>query len=108
MEKAKFYVDYCFEAGSYEDGFGGNICERYWFEIELSAEEYEELYQVWFDNDSELNSWDSEWKDHDALYDKINDNAVYALNEMLKKNEPDFQNPVDVLWKISKETEDAF
>ena len=55
VTKAKFFVDHCFE-----DDCDVNINERYWFEIELSAKEFEELYQIWFGNNCELNSWDSE------------------------------------------------
>ena len=97
MEKAKFLVDYCYEAGSFEDCGVGNL-----------TEEFEELYQVWFDNDCDLNSWDSEWKDHKALYDKINNYAGYALNELLKEHDPELQNPIEVLWEISNETEKVF
>ncbi len=108
MEKAKFLVDYCYEAGSFEDCGVGNLSGRYWFGIELTTEEFEELYQVWFDNDCDLNSWDSEWKDHEALYDKINNYAGYALNELLKEHDPELQNPIEVLWEISNETEKVF
>ena len=108
MEKAKFLVDYCYEAGSFEDCGVGNLSGRYWFGIELTTEEFEELYQVWFDNDCDLNSWDSEWKDHKALYDKINNYAGYALNELLKEHAPELQNPIEVLWEISNETEKVF
>ena len=75
--------------------------------MKLTDEEYEELYQVWFDNTSELNSWDSDWKDHDALFDKINDAANYALHNLMEENEPELGGPADVLWEISQETEDA-
>lgn len=101
MEKAKFYVDFCFEAGD------AGLCHRYWFEIELSNEEFEELYQIWYDQ-NELNSWATNWDGHDALYQKINDAAVYALNKCLEKEDPVFRNPIDVLWELSQETKDAF
>ena len=39
MKKAKFGVDWLLEAGD------ANVCHRYWFEIELEDEFYEELYQ---------------------------------------------------------------
>ena len=38
----------------------------------------------------------------------INVPAINALNDLVKKNEPDFADPIDVYWEISKETEDAF
>jgi nitrate reductase assembly molybdenum cofactor insertion protein NarJ len=102
MEKAKFYVDFCFEAGD------AGLCHRYWFEIELSSEEFEELYQIWFDQNCELNSWATDWEGHDALFQKINDAAIYALNKCLEKENPVYQNPLDVLWELSPETKDAF
>ena len=40
MKKAKFWVDWLLEAGD------ANVYHRYWFEIELEDEFYEELYQV--------------------------------------------------------------
>ena len=102
MKKAKFWVDWLLEAGD------ANVCHRYWFEIELSNDDYEELYQVWFDNDCQLSSWGSEWKGHDELFERINVPAYHALNDLLKKNEPDFADPLDVFWEISEETADAF
>ena len=103
MEKAKFWIDWLFEAGGDDC-----ICHRYWVELELSEQEYEELYQVWFDNGCELNSWYSEWKGHYELFDKIDGASYHALNELLKKHEPEFANPIEALWEISKETADAF
>lgn len=108
MKKAKFLVDYCFEAGSFEDDGGGNLSGRFWFETELTEKEFEELYQVWFDNDSELNSWDSDWNDHNSLFDRINSNARYVINKIHKERYPESPDPLDVLWEISNETEDAF
>ena len=102
MKKAKFWVDWLLEAGD------ANVCHRYWFEIELEDEFYEELYQVWFDNGSHLNSWESKWDGHDELFERINAPAINALNDLVKKNEPDVADPIDVYWEISKETEDAF
>ena len=102
MRKAKFWVDWLLEAGD------ANVCHRYWFEIELEDEFYEELYQVWFDNGSHLNSWESKWDGHDELFERINAHAINALNDLVKKHEPDFADPIDVYWEISKETEDAF
>ena len=101
MKKAKFWVDRLLEAGE------ESVCQRFWFEMGLSDQEYEELYQVWFDNGCRLNSWESEWKGHHDLFEKINVTAYHSLNDMLKKNEPDFADPIDVYWEISKETEDA-
>lgn len=101
MGKARFYVDYCLEAGD------AGVCHRYWFEIELSNEEFEELYQVWYDQ-NELNSWATEWDGHDPLFRKINEAAVYALNKCLEREDPVFRDPLDVLWELSKETIDSF
>ena len=101
MDKAKFYVDFCFEAGD------AGLCHRYWFEIELSNNEFEELYHIWYDQ-NELNSWTTNWDGHDALFQKINDAAIYALNKCLEKEEPIYRNPIDVLWELSKETIDSF
>ena len=102
MEKAKFYVDYCFEAGV------DHVCQRYWFEIELTDDTYEELYQVWYGNNCELNSWGSNWDGHDEMFKRINGTATNVLNQQLAKYEPEFVNPVDVLWEISKDTIDRF
>ena len=102
MEKAKFYVDYCFEAGV------DHVCQRYWFEIDMTEEEFEDLYQVWFSNNCELNSWNSDWQGYYEMFQRIDDAATYTLNQMLAKYEPEFVNPVEVLWEISKETIDRF
>ena len=102
MKKAKFWVDWLLEAG--EEG----ICHRYWFEIVLSDQEYEELYQVWYDNNCELMSWYSNFDGHDELFEMINNTAYHALNDMLKKYEPEFADPISALWEISKETADEF
>lgn len=102
MKKAKFWVDWLLEAG--ED----SICHRYWFEMEIPDAEYEELYQVWYDNNCQLNSWGSDWKGHDELFEIINACAYHILNDELKKHEPEFADPLDVYWEISKETVDAF
>jgi len=67
MEKAIFYVDFCYEAGS--DEYGCNVSGRYQFGLELTDEEYEELYQIWYDQ-NELNSWSTEWDGHEPLYQK--------------------------------------
>ena len=102
MKKAKFWVDMALTAG--DDG----VCHRYWFEIELSDQDYEELYQVWFDNRSSLNNWESNWDGHDGLFENIDSVAYHALNNLLKENEPELADPVDMYWEISKETEDEF
>ena len=102
MKKAKFWVDYCMEAGE------ESVCHRYGFGIDMSDKDYEELYQVWYNNNCELNSWNSDWQGHDKLFENLNVTAYNALNDMLKKSEPDFVNPVDAYWEISKETEEAF
>ena len=102
MKKAKFWVDWLLEAGE------ENVCHRYGFGVELSDEEYEELYQVWFGNNSQLNSWESDWKGHEAIFDELNDAAYNALNCMLKENEPEFYNPVEIFWEISEETAKSF
>ena len=93
MKKAKFWVDWLLEAGD------ANVCHRYWFEIELEDEFYEELH---------LNSWESKWDGHDELFERINAPAINALNDLVNKNEPDFAGPIDVYWEISKETENEF
>lgn len=105
MEKAKFYVDFCYEAGS--DEYGSNVSGRYWFTIVLTDEEYEELYRVWFEQ-NELNSWSTNWDEHDVLYTKISGSATYALNRILENEDEVYLNPLDVLWELSKETKEAF
>jgi hypothetical protein len=105
--EAKFYVDFCFEAGS-EEGFLAHVGSHYQFGIKLSEEEYEELYQVWYKNNSSLNSWESDWTEHDALFGKLNNAAVKALKMLLEAEESGIKEPLDVLWEISKETEKEF
>ena len=83
MENARFYVDFCYEAGS--DEYGANVSGRYQFAIDLTDEEYEELYQMWY-NQNELNSWSTIWDGHDNLN----------------------RNPLDILWELSQETKSAF
>ena len=102
MNKAKFYVDFCFEAGD------AGLCHRYWFEIEFSSHEFEELYQIWYDQNCELNSWAMDWDGHESLFKMIDSNAVYSLNQMLAEYEPKFASPVEVLWELSKETINCF
>lgn len=98
MKKAKFWIDWLLEAGE------ANVCHRYWLEIELEDESFEELYQVWFDNGSRLNSWESNWDGHDKLFERINVSVYHALNNQLKKHDSDFADPLDVYWEISEET----
>ena len=104
--KAKFYVDFCFEAGN------AGICHSYWFEMEMTDEEYEELYQVWYDNGCCLNSWDSDWEGHEALLDRIDGSAHYALNQILANYKPRYApesvDAWEVKWEISEETERNF
>lgn len=107
MNKAKFWVDWLFEAGSFDGDCGGNVCHRYSFDVELTDEEFEELYKVWHSNNG-LNNWDTNWKDHDALFEKLNIIAYRALNDLLKQHEPDYAAPLDAHWEISAETVDAF
>ena len=66
--------------------------------IQALAEELSPILSEHSDNIS-LNS---------ELFERINAPAINALNELVKKNEPDFADPIDVYWEISKETEDAF
>ena len=103
MKEAKFYVDYCFEAGE-NDSLSG----RYQFGIKLSDGEYEELYNVWYISNCELNSWATEWDGHDALYCKINDAAVMALRQHLEQVDDITKDPLDTYWELSAETQKAF
>ena len=50
----------------------------------------------------------TDWEDYDALFDKIDDAACYALNYLMEKHEPNLGGPTESLWKISQETKDAF
>ena len=106
MNQAKFYVDYCFEAGSFEGDSGGNVCQRYWFAIDMTDEAFEELYQVWYEQ-NELNSWTTDWDGHEVLFQIINDAAVYALDKHLEQDEY-YRNPLDVYWELAEETKKAF
>ena len=105
MQIAKFYVDFCYEAGS--DEYGSYVSGRYWFTTELTDEEYEELYHVWYDQ-NELNSWSTNWDENDGLYTKINGAATYALNRILENEDAVYYDPLDVLWELSQETKLAF
>jgi len=42
------------------------------------------------------------------LYERLDGTAYHALNDLLKKYEPRYANPVECFWEISKETADAF
>ena len=108
MQRATFYVDFCFEAGSDENG--KNLAGQYRFWIDFPDEIYEELYQVWFDNNCELNSWDSNWEGHDKLFNTINHVATKILSENMEKDCPEILplSSWEVLWELSKETADAF
>lgn len=105
MEIARFYVDFFYEAGS--DEYGANVSGRYQFSMELTEQEYEELYKIWYDQ-NRLNSWSTIWDGHDELYQKINAVATYALNSYLEHEAPVYRNPLDVLWELSEETKNAF
>ena len=95
-------------AAAGDAGAAGAAEEKDSFDVELTDDKFEELYQVWFSNNSELNSWDTDWQGHDKLFERLNVTAYHALNDMLKKNEPDFADPLDAYWEISEETEDIF
>lgn len=108
MQRATFYVDFCYESGSDENET--NVSGRYQFWIDMPDEIFEELYQVWYDNSSELNSWDSNWEGHDKLFYSINKVATKMLSEEMEKDFPENQplSSWEVLWELSKETADAF
>lgn len=108
MQRATFYVDYCYEAGS--DEYGKNLTGRYGFLIDFPDKIYEELHQVWYDNDCDLNNWDSNWDGHDTLYNTITQIATEMLNKTMEEEWPEIL-PISswqVLWELSKETTDAF
>ena len=104
MKQATFYVDFLYEANEYESHLTG----RYRFDLTLTDEEYEDLYNVWYSHDEELNSWSTDWTGQDAWYERINDAATYVLFELMKKHEPDLYPPLDVLWELSSETTNSF
>ena len=107
MQKVKFYVDYSFEGG--EGFYGESLSGRYWFFVEVSDDEFEELYECWDSNDCRLDNWTTDWTGHDALYKKINDPAWSALNQLVKENEPGFPLPlVDAWWELSAEIDKMF
>ena len=69
-KQAKFWVANAMEAGD------GGVVHRYWFTIDLSDAEFEELYQLWYNNNCELNSWDTDDKGHEALFEKLNPSLI--------------------------------
>ena len=102
MKTAKFWVDWALEAGD------AQVVHRYWFTIEFSDEDYEELYQFWYDNNCDLRSWYLNKESHEAIYEIINDCACNALIELMKKHEPELPTPFDAYWEISEQTADEF
>ena len=104
MKEVKFWIDWCLEAGS------ESVSHRYWVSINLNDEEYEKLYQMWMTNNCSLESWYVSLQDEDEqkLYEKINSCAYSALNELLKKNDPAFADPVDLFWELSEESANEF
>ena len=105
MQRATFYVDYCYEA---EDG--GHLSGRYDFWIDFPDETYEELYQVWYAQNQELNNWSTDWEGHDKLYNTINQIATEMLNKIVQEKMPELGtfSQYDTLWELSQETVDAF
>lgn len=110
MKKATFYVDHCYDGSS--DEYGCRLSGRYRFDMSLSDDEYEELYEVWESHDEELNSWHTDWTDQKEWFNSINGVAIYALQQVLEKYEPgiaSFMTPsLDVLWELSPETAEEF
>lgn len=106
MKRATFYVDYLYEADEYNYQLTG----RYRFWIDMPDEIYEELYQVWYDNNCDLNSWDTNWDGHDKLFNTINRIATEMLNKTMEEEDPELGtfSQYDTLWELSKETTDAF
>lgn len=105
MQRATFYVDFCFEAEE-----GGHLSGRYNFWIDFSDETFEELYQVWYAQNQELNNWSTDWEGHDKLYNTINQIATKMLNKIIQEKMSELGNftQYDTLWELSKETADAF
>ena len=106
MKKATFYVDHCYEAGHEDEA--DCLSGRYRFDLSLSDDEYEELYNVWWEHDGELNGWCTDWMGHDDLFDLIDGAAAYALLKIMKEQEPHLYPPVDALWELSPETAKEF
>lgn len=109
MKRATFFVNCCYEDDP-EYGSWGSLSELYQFWIDFPEETYEELYQVWYDNDGHLNSWNSNWEGHDKLYDTISQIATEMLNRIVQEKMPELGSfsQYDTLWELSKETADAF
>ena len=108
MQRATFYVNFCYEAGS--DEYGRNLTGQYQFWIDFPDEIYEELDQVWYNNDGHLNNWNINWEGHDKLYITITQIATEMLNKIMQKKMPELGtfSQYDTLWELSKETADAF
>lgn len=104
MKSVKFWVDFLLEAGD------ADVCHRYWFDVDIPDEDFEELRQVWLkNNENHITSWyTTDWDGHNELHDKIDATAYKVLNKILKENEPEFADPVDVFWSLTKETENEF
>ena len=104
MQRATFYGDYCY------DGDSDHLFGRYQFWIDFPDEIYEELYQVWYNNDCHLNNWNINWDGHDKLYNTINQIATEMLNKIMQEKMPELGtfSQYDTLWELSKETADAF
>lgn len=110
MKKATFYVDHCYDGSS--DEYGCRLSGRYRFDMSLSDDEYEELYNVWEGLDEELNNWHTDWTGQEEWFNRINGAAIYAFQQVLEKYEPRIA-PVmtpslDVLWELSPETAKEF
>ena len=109
MQRATFYVDYCYEAGSDEYG---RLSGRYRFDMSLSDDEYEELYNVWESHDEELNSWHTDWTGQEEWFNRINGAAIYAFQKAIEEYEPEkvplMVPSLDVLWELSPETAKEF
>ena len=109
MQRATFYVNICYEDDP-QFGSWGSISGRYQFWIDFPDEIYEELYQVWYNNDCHLNNWNINWDGHDKLYNTINQIATEMLNKIMQEKMPELGtfSQYDTLWELSKETADAF
>lgn len=105
MQRATFYVDFCFE-----DEDGGHLSGRYNFWIDFTDETYEELYQVWYAQNQELNNWSTNWDGHDKLCNTIWQVATEMLNKTVQKSMPELGafTHYDTLWELSKETANEF
>lgn len=110
MKKATFYVDHCFVAGG--DEIDSHLSGRYRFDLSLTDEEYEELYEIWESHREELNNRFTDWTGMEKWFDRINGAAIYAFQKLLKENEPEIASEMvpslDVLWELSPETASEF